>query len=60
MASGVIHPSGSVDRTALRWHVGIWDRWFLVWGGLLALAAASYWRRTGNRSGARMGHEIDS
>ena len=22
---GVIHPSGSVDRTALRWHVGVWD-----------------------------------
>lgn len=23
--SGVIHPPGSVDRTALRWHVGVWD-----------------------------------
>src|SRR6266496_3660529 len=30
--SGVIHPTGSVDRTALRWHVGVWDLWFLVWG----------------------------
>lgn len=28
--SGVIHPAGSVDRTALRWHVGVWDLWFLV------------------------------
>jgi hypothetical protein len=27
---GVIHPTGSVDRTALRWHVGVWDLWFLV------------------------------
>ena len=35
---GVIHPAGSVDRTALRWHVGVWDLWFLVWGILLALA----------------------
>lgn len=30
--SGVVHPSGSVDGTALRWHVGLWDMWFLVWG----------------------------
>jgi len=30
--SGVIYPTGSVDRTALRWHVGVWDLWFLVWG----------------------------
>jgi hypothetical protein len=44
--SGVIHPAGSVDRTALRWHVGVWDLWFLVWGILLALAAAGFWRRT--------------
>jgi Protein of unknown function (DUF3995) len=44
--SGVIHPAGSVDRTALRWHVGVWDLWFLVWGILLALAAVGYWRRT--------------
>ena len=44
--SGVIHPAGGVDRTALGWHVGVWDLWFLVWGILLALAAVSYWRRT--------------
>ena len=44
--SGVIHPGGSVDRTALRWRVGVWDLWFLVWGILLALATVSYWRRT--------------
>jgi hypothetical protein len=47
--SGVIHPDGSVDRTALRWHVGVWDLWFLVWGILLALATVSYWRRTGEQ-----------
>jgi len=44
--SGVIHPAGSVDRTALRWHVGVWDLWFLVWGILLAVATTGYWRRT--------------
>jgi hypothetical protein len=44
--SGLIHPAGSIDRTALRWHVGVWDLWFLVWGILLALATAGYWRRT--------------
>jgi Protein of unknown function (DUF3995) len=44
--SGVIQPSGSVDRTALRWHVGVWDLWFLVWGILLAIATIGYWRRT--------------
>ena len=44
--SGVIHPAGKVDETALRWHAGVWDLWFLVWGILLALATAGYWRRT--------------
>jgi len=48
--SGVIHPAGSVDRTALRWHVGVWDLWFLVWGILLALAIVGYWRRTATRA----------
>ena len=44
--SGVIHPAGSVDWTALRWHIGVLDLWFLVWGILLALATVGYWRRT--------------
>jgi Protein of unknown function (DUF3995) len=39
--SGAIHPAGSVDRTALRWHVAVWDLWFLVWGMLLAVATVS-------------------
>ena len=49
--SGVIHPAGRVDRTALRWHAGVWDLWFLVWGILLALATAGYRRRTASRAG---------
>jgi len=35
---GAITPSGHVDRHALRWHVFLWDLWFLVWGVALALA----------------------
>jgi len=51
--SGVIHPGGNVDRAALRWHVGVWDLWFLVWGILLALATIGYWRRMAYRSASR-------
>jgi hypothetical protein len=47
--SGAIHPAGSVDRTALRWHVTVWDMWFLVWGVLLAVATVGFWRRTRGR-----------
>lgn len=42
----VIHPSPSTDLTALRWHVELWDLWFLVWGILLTLATVGYWKRT--------------
>jgi hypothetical protein len=44
--SAAYHPSGDVDRTALRWHAGVWDMWFLVWGVLMAIATVSYRRRT--------------
>jgi hypothetical protein len=50
--AGAIHPAGSVDYAALRWHVGVWDLWFLAWGILLALATIGYARRTRNRSAA--------
>ena len=43
--AGVIDVSGTVDRTALWWHVLVWDLWFLVWGVLLGLAAWHYGRR---------------
>jgi Protein of unknown function (DUF3995) len=36
---GAITPSGNVDRHALRWHVFLWDLWFLVWGVALLVAA---------------------
>jgi hypothetical protein len=28
--TGVFRPAGPVDRTALRWHVMVWDLWFLA------------------------------
>ncbi len=42
----IIHPTGNVDWIALRWHVLVWDMWFLVWGILLAIAVVFYRRQT--------------
>jgi hypothetical protein len=50
--AGVIGPAGPVDGTALRWHVLLWDWWFLVWGLLLGVAAWHYGRQSRDR-GAR-------
>jgi Protein of unknown function (DUF3995) len=50
--TGVISSSGPVDRTALRWHVMLWDLWFLVWGLLLGVAAWHSGRESRGR-GAR-------
>jgi hypothetical protein len=35
----VIASSGTVDERALRFHVFLWDLWFVIWGAALALAA---------------------
>jgi hypothetical protein len=50
--TGLISPSGPVDRTALRWHVLLWDVWFLVWGLVLGVAAWHFGRESRSR-GAR-------
>lgn len=42
----LIHPSGPVDRTALRWHVTVWDTWLLIWGILLAVATWNHHNQT--------------
>jgi hypothetical protein len=47
--TGVISPSGPVDRTALRWHVLVWDPWFVVWGLLLGVAAWRFGRESRDR-----------
>src|SRR5262245_34050709 len=50
--TGLVSPSGPVDRMALRWHVLLWDLWFLVWGLVLGVAAWHYGRESRCR-GAR-------
>jgi len=42
---GVVTPSTPVDWTALRWHLALWDPWFLVWGLLLGTATWRFRRR---------------
>jgi hypothetical protein len=49
--TGAIRPSASADWTALRWHLGLWDPWFLAWGLLLAIATWGY-RRAAAPGGA--------
>ena len=49
--AGVIRPAGPVDRAALRWHVLLWDPWFLVWGLLLGVATWHYAGRSRDRGG---------
>src|SRR5260370_523368 len=44
--TGAIRPSAP-DWTALRWHLALWDPWFLVWG--LLLAAATWGHRRSSR-----------
>ena len=44
--AGAITPGGATDEHALRWHVFVWDLWFVVWGALLALAVTRHRRAT--------------
>jgi hypothetical protein len=44
---GVITSSGPVDEHGLRWHVFVWDIWFLLWGLALGLAT---WRSQVDRA----------
>ena len=43
--SGTVH-TGGADLRALRWHVAVWDMWFLLWGLPLATATVAHWRQT--------------
>ena len=40
------------DEHALRWHVFVWDAWFLLWGIALLVAVAGSRRPPGQRGGA--------
>ena len=42
MLGGVITPDGAVDERNLRWHVYLWDLWFVVWGALIFVAVMRY------------------
>ncbi|MGH2410134.1 MAG: DUF3995 domain-containing protein, partial [Chloroflexota bacterium] len=46
MVAGVLHVAGDVDWTAMRWHVFLWDPWWLIGGLLFSLAAWSYQHRS--------------
>jgi hypothetical protein len=37
----VVAPGSQVDERALRWHVFLWDAWFVLWGAALAIAVAA-------------------
>jgi hypothetical protein len=50
--AGVVEVAGAEDRTALWWHVLVWDLWFLVWGVLLGVAAWRFGRRDLSAAGA--------
>ena len=42
--TGIFDVSEPVDWTAMRWHLALWDPWFVVWGVILGLAARQYTR----------------
>jgi len=49
--------SPPADARALRWHVLVWDLWFLLWGALLA-AAALQRRQVGGESRGGPGETV--
>jgi hypothetical protein len=50
--TGVLDLGPVADERALRWHVLLWDAWFLVWGVALLAAVALTSRRRDQRRGA--------
>ncbi|HEY8998729.1 MAG TPA: DUF3995 domain-containing protein [Candidatus Saccharimonadales bacterium] len=40
--TGILHTHGAVDWYALKWHLVVWDMWFLAWGALLLLAVREF------------------
>jgi hypothetical protein len=45
--AGAISPAAGLDERALRWHVFVWDMWFLIWGTALALALVGFRHTSG-------------
>ena len=48
--TGAVKPSGTVDWHALRWHLFLWDPYFLVWGVLLGLAIRQFQKMNSQNS----------
>jgi uncharacterized protein DUF3995 len=46
--TGVVSPTDGLDEYALRWHVYVWDPWFLGWGAALAIALMGFRRGQSN------------
>ena len=44
--TGIVDASDDTDMYALRWHVLVWDLWFLVWGIALIAAVRPRLRRS--------------
>ncbi len=42
--TGALRPASPVDWRGLRWHLGVWDLWFLIWGVLLGIAVWRFYR----------------
>ncbi|HEV2404232.1 MAG TPA: hypothetical protein VGR88_02200 [Ktedonobacterales bacterium] len=46
MVSGVIATPAGLGTTAARWHLYLWDPWWLLGGVLIIVAARTYGRAT--------------
>ena len=51
MAAGVLSTLAGLGATALRWHLALWDPWWLVGGILFGLATWSYSHQSRGRAG---------
>jgi hypothetical protein len=47
---GIIAVSAAVNWTTVRWHLLLWDPWWLTGGLLFVVAARGFRRRTSDRS----------
>jgi hypothetical protein len=46
--TGVVRPGTPIDWRGFRWHLGLWDLWFLIWGVLLGIAVWRFHRDGGS------------
>lgn len=47
--AGVVHVNGPIDWQGMRWHVWLWDPWWLLGGIFYLLAAWQYQRSRGQK-----------